>query len=332
MDDLDLIRSFRADTAPPTARATARAARAWRRPEARRPRWAGRAVIAACVAAAATVAALVIPGERESRLGAPEASAAGTLRLAAKSQKGGLSRPLRAGEFFYVRTKTAWSMGGDVHGGYTVIGPGIRESWVASDGERRIRTWPDGPMRFPGPRDRKRWEAAGRPPGVVRSDHHVSPPKNGPFYLGGEPMSYAELLGLPREARPLYRRLHQVAADCECGHSVDNETFVIIGDLMRENPIPVDLEAALLRAAALIPGIKLIGTERDVAGRLGVGVAVDYAGHRNVLIFDSNTHELLGENERLLERKNYVDGDPGELISGSAILESGVARSLTAVP
>jgi hypothetical protein len=332
MDELDLIRSFRADTAPPTALATARAERAWRRPQPRRPRWGARAAIAACLAAAATAAALVIPGERESRLGTPEASAAQTLRLAAESQNGGLARPLRPGEFFYVRTKTAWSIGGDSGGGYTVIGPGVRESWVAVDGERRFRTRPDGPVRFPGPRDKERWEAAGRPPGVVRSDHHVSPPKDGPFYLGVEEMSYAQLLDLPREAAPLYRRLHEAAVDCQCGHSVDNETFVIIGDLMRENPIPVDLEAALLRAAALIPGIKLIGPERDVAGRLGVGVAVDYAGHRNVLVFDSNTHELLGENERLLERKNYVDGDPGELISGSAVIDSGVVGSMSAVP
>ena len=203
---------------------------------------------------------------------------------------------------------------------------------MAVDGERRFRTRPDGPVQFPGPRDKARWEAAGRPPGVVRSDHHVNPPKNGPFYLGGEEMSYAQLLNLPRQAEPLYRRLRQEAVDCECGHSVDNETFVIIGDLMRENPIPVDLEAALLRAAALIPGIKLTGPERDVAGRLGVGVAVDYAGHRNVLVFDRNTLELLGENERLLERKNYVDGDPGELISGSAVIESGVVRSMSALP
>jgi hypothetical protein len=332
VDELDLIRSFRANTAPPSALATARAERAWRRPEPRRPRWCARVAIAACVAAAATVAALVIPGERESRLGAPKASAAETLRLAAKSQKGGLPRPLRPGEFFYVRTRTAWSMGGDVEGGYTVIQPGIRESWLAIDGTRRWRTWPVGSMQFPGPRDRERWEAAGSPPALVREVHRVGPPRKGPFYLAGQPMSYDELLSLPRAAGPLYSRLRQAAVDCECGHSVDNETFVIIGDLMRENPIPVDLEAALLRAAALIPGIKLVGTERDVAGRLGVGVAVDYAGHRNVLIFDRNTHELLGESERLLERNNYVDGDPGELISGSAVIESGVVRSITAVP
>ena len=332
MDELDLIRSFRASTAPPSQVAIARAERAWRRPEPRRPRWAVRVVIAASLAAGATAIALVAPGERQSRLGTPEASAAGTLRLAAKSQNGGLPRPLRPGEFFYVRTKTAWGMGGDVDGAYTVIQPAIRESWVAVDGARRWRTRPDGPIRFPGVRDRERWEAAGSPGTGGRSDYRVGPPRKGPFYLAAQQMTYAELLDLPRDAESLYQRLRAGAVECQCGHSVDHETFVIVGDLMRENPIPVDLEAALLRAAALIPGIKLIARERDVAGRVGVGVAVEYAGHRSVLIFDRETYELLGENERLLERKNYVDGDPGELISGSAVIESGVVDSMTALP
>ncbi|HMJ95712.1 MAG TPA: CU044_5270 family protein, partial [Thermoleophilaceae bacterium] len=223
MDELDLIRSFRADTAPPSALATARAERAWRRPEPRRPRWTGRVAIAACVAAAATAAALVIPGERDTRLGTPEASAAAaTLRLAAKSQQGGLARPLRPGEFFYVRTKTAWG----------IDHPGVRESWAAIDGTRR-------------------WRDRGE-------DHRVGPSKDGPFYIGNESMTYAELLDLPRGAEALHARLRQAAVDCECGHSVDHETFVIVGDLLRENPIPADLEAALLRSAALIPGITLI--------------------------------------------------------------------------
>jgi hypothetical protein len=332
MDELELIRSFRANRAPPSELARARAERAWRRPAARRPSWAPRLAVAASLAAAATAIALVAPGEEPGRLGATEASAAETLRLAAKSQTGGLDGPLRSGEFFYVRTKTAWGMGGDVEGGYTVIQPGIRESWLAIDGTRRWRTRPVGPMHFPGPRDRARWEAAGSPPALERSDYRVGPPRKGPFYLGGQPVTYAELLDLPRDAESLYRRLRAAAIECECGHSVDNETFVIVGDLMRENPIPVDLEAALLRAAALIPGIKLIEKERDVAGRPGVGVAVEYAGHRNVLVFDRDSYQLLGENERLLERKNYVDGDPGELIGGSAVIKSGVVASMTAVP
>jgi hypothetical protein len=287
VDELDLIRSFRANTAPPTALATARAERAWRRPEPRRPRWGARVAIAVCVAAAATAAALVIPGERESRLGAPEARAAETLRRAAESQKGGLTRPLRPGEFFYTRAKTTWN--GQ---------PADRESWVAIDGTRR---WLDE-----------------RQPGA---DFRVGP-REKPFRVGDDAMSYADLLALPRDAEALHARLRQAAVDCRCGHSVDNETFVIVGDLLRENPIPADLEAALLRSAALIPGIKLIENERDVADRPGVGVAVDYRGFRNTLIFNRDSYELLGENER----------HDGKLTGGSAILDSRVLDSMQRPP
>jgi hypothetical protein len=286
MDELDLIRSFRANTAPPSEMATARAERAWRRPAPRRPRWTVRVAIAASLAAAATVVALVLPGERGARLGTSDASAAAaTLRLAAESQAGGLSRPLRPGEFFYTRMKTTWGRGN----------PALRESWVAVDGTRR---WRDG-------------REGGR-------EHRVGPPREGPFYVGDEPMTYAELLGLPREAEALHARLRQAAVDCGCGHSVDNETFVIVGDLLRENPIPNDLEAALLRAAAFIPGIKLIERERDAAGRVGVGVAADHGGYRSVLIFNRDTYELLGENKHIR----------GELTGGSAVIDARVLDSM----
>jgi hypothetical protein len=287
VDELDLIRSFRATTSPPSELARARAQRAWLRREPRRPRWAARVAIAACLAAAATAIALVLPGERQGRLSAPEASAAETLRLAAQSQTGGLSRPLRPGEFFYTRTKTLFR--GD---------PAVRESWVALDGTRR---WLDE-----------------RQPGA---DFRVGP-RERVFHVGDDAVSYSELLALPRAAEPLHRRLRRAAVECECGHSVDHETFVITGDLMRENPIPADLEAALLRAAALIPGIKLIESEQDVAGREGVGVAVDYKGFRSVLVFDRHSYELLGENER----------HDGRLVFGSAVMETGVVDSITALP
>jgi hypothetical protein len=51
-------------------------------------------------------------------------------------------------------------------------------------------------------------------------------------------MSYADLLALPRDAEGLYGRLRAAAADCRCGHSVDSETFVIVGDMLRSDPCP----------------------------------------------------------------------------------------------
>jgi hypothetical protein len=317
MNELDLIRSFRRDMPPAGPAAVARAERAWQGRQ-RPPRWTPRLVLAGCLVAAATVAALVIPAERDGRLGAPEARAAQTLRAAAAAE-GGLTRPLRPGEYWYVRQRTAWAMSaGD---DYVVIHPEVREDWVAIDGSRRWRTRRDGEPRFPTPEDRERWEEAGGRLGPARTEHRVPAPKDPPFYVGDRALTYAQLLELPRDPEALYERLRSAAIECECGQSVEQETFVIVGDLLRGNPIPADLRAALLRAAAHVPGIEFVERERDLAGRTGVGVAFESEGQRSVLIFDRDTYELLGENEY-----------DGALIGGSADVESGVVASIEERP
>lgn len=315
MNELDLIRSFRSEMPEPSAAASARAERAWRRGEPRRPRWAPRAAVAAGLVAAATAAALIVPSKDDSQLGTQSASAAGTLRQAAAAQVGAPARPLRSGEYWYVRRRTQWPT--YVGDRYAIIQPQVREDWVGVDGARHWRIRQDGEPRFPGPRDRQRWEEAGRPVPTGPAEHRVRAPGRPPFYDGAKAVTYAQLLALPRDPEALYRRMHDAAVECECGNGVDEETFVIAGDLLRDNPIPADLRAAILRAAALIPGIELIQDVRDVAGRGGVGVAFDGTGGESVLVFDPKTYELLGENDGL---------------GGSADLESAIVESPDALP
>jgi hypothetical protein len=333
MDELDLIRSFRSDIPAPSAAAIGRAERAWRRGRPRR-RWAPRLVMAGALAAAALIAAIAIPGTDTGRLGPAEATAAGTLRRAADAQRGELPRPLRPGEFWYVRIRSDTLIGGDVPGGYTAVQPQVREDWVAPDGTRRSLIRPAGPLRFPGPRDRARWEADGRPPLAAggREDYRFKAPRRPPFSLGDARMSYADLLALPREADTLYARLRAAAVECECGHNVNSETFTIVEDTLVSTPIPDDLRAAFLRAAALIPGIELVARERDVTGRPAVAVAYDYAGHREALLFDRDSYTRLGDNHRLVRRVNEVDAAPGELLGGRAYVESGIVSSQFARP
>ena len=296
MNELDLIRSFRTDVPPPSGAATARAERAWRRaPQPRRPRWAPRAAIGGAVAAAAVAALLVLPGSDGGRLGPADARAAETLRRAAAVEAGAPARPLRPGEYWYIRRKTAWQVGGEVPG--RVVHE-VREDWVGVDGSRRWRTRRVGPSRGPS------------------SDHSVDATPRPPFHVGDEAVTYEQLLALPRDPAELYERLRRAAVECECGNSVDEETFVIVGDLLRDNPIPADLRASLLRSAALIPGIELVERVRDVAGRTGVGVT--YKGARTrTLVFDPATYELLAEK----------DG-----IGGAADVESAIVGSKTELP
>jgi hypothetical protein len=328
MNELDLIRSFRADVPPPSTAAVTGAGRAWRRErQPRRTGWTPRLAIAAAIAAAAIAAVVLLPRGDDGRLGAANAAAAQTLRRAAEVQSFGLPRPLRDGEFWYFRMRSDTLIGGD-ESRYTAIEPQVREEWVAADGTRRTVIRSAGPVRFPGPRDHARWEAAGSPPfesGV--QDYRFATPRKAPFSLGDAHMSYADLMELPRDAESLYARLHAAAVECDCGDSVDDETFVIVADTLHSTPLPDDLRAALLRAAALIPGIRLVADERDAAGRRGIAVAHDHARRREALVFDSHSYELLGETTRQLARDQFAGGTAGQLLGATAYMRSGIVAS-----
>jgi hypothetical protein len=311
MNELDLISAFRADVAGPSAAATTRAERAWRRPP--RTRWAPRAAAGLVAAAAIAIAALVVASGQDGRLGAASAEAAATLRHAAAHVRG-LPRELRPGEYWYVRSRTLWTT--SVEGrtsAYTAMGLQIREEWTAADGARRWTTRPVGPLRFPTPGDRERWVADGRPDLIEQPsvDHsHTG------FVMGAREYSYRQLLALPRDPQTLYSRLHSAAVECRCGNGVDDQTFAIAVELLRTNPLPTGLRAAILQATARIPGIEQ-HRERDITGRRGIAVAYHGSQGTQELIFAPGTYELLGDREGL---------------GGTADVAAGIVGSPTARP
>jgi hypothetical protein len=315
MDELDLINTFRSDIAGPSAAATARAERAWQRsPRARlRRRWAPRAAAGLLAAAAIAVTALVVSSAQDGRLGAASAEAAATLRHAAAHVRG-LPRELNPGEYWYVRSWTLSTTSVEGHAGaYTVMGREIREEWTAADGTRRWTTRPVGPIRFPTAQDRQRWEADGSPDLSERPSVDHSHPR---FTMGTRDYTYRQLLALPRDPQALYARLHSAAVACRCGNGVDDQTFVNAVELLRTNPLPTDLRAAILQATARIPGIDQ-HRERDIIGRPGLAVAYHGSQGTQVLIFDPATYELLGDRE-------------GE--GGTADVAAGMVGSPTARP
>jgi hypothetical protein len=310
MDELDLLRSFRADVPGASAGATARADRAWRRtPRRRDARWTPRLAFVAVAAAVVALTVLIVPsgGDRSAR-------AAETLRHAA-GQVRDLPRALKPGEYWYVRTRTLWttSVEGQGTGAYTATGVEIREQWTAADGSRRWTTRPVGPVTFPSARDRERWAHDGRPP--LATPASVDHNRDG-FAIGIRKYSYAQLLALPRDPRALYTRFRDAAVACRCGNGVDDQTFVVAIEFLRDAPVPADLRAAILRAMALIPGIDQ-RSERDITGRPGVGVAYHGSQGTQSLIFDPRTYQLLGDREGA---------------GGTADLESGIVDSPTARP
>jgi len=72
-------------------------------------------------------------------------------------------------------------------------------------------------------------------------------------------------------------------------------TFEIIGDLLRETGRVARLRPRSTRQQPQMPGVTLIGTVTDAAGRSGTAVASRAGGEQNELIFDPTTSVLLGE-------------------------------------
>jgi len=97
--------------------------------------------------------------------------------------------------------------------------------------------------------------------------------------------------------------------------------FTLIGDSLRERAATPAQRAALYQVAARLPGIELVGSTKDGAGRSGVAVALTAHGIHFTLIFDPDTAALLGEEQTALAGNTY--GFP----AGQRIVDSDTATS-----
>ncbi len=284
----------------------------------RQPGAATMAIGAIAVAIAVALLVLISSGP-----GVAPSAAAEALRRAATVAAGRPAQaPPHSGEYVYTKSKEAFLSihpGADYTPatGWSVLVRKIRKTWIGPDGSWRLREVRGRP-RFPSAADRAAWRAAGSPglgrPGV--SDH--SYPAGGTRYL--------DLSRLPTDPVALRRLIEERKVEgAPRGH---DQTFAIIGDLLRETYAPPRLRAALYEIASQLPGVKLLGRTRDAAGREGVGVAYPQNGVLHELIFDPKNAALLGEREVLVDPAVAELRSPaGTVIGYNAYLASRVVDS-----
>lgn len=304
MDDLQLLRDFRADLPParPTARAAARG-RLQRpsRAQAKRhlPR---RAVLAtATLAACAGVAVALVSGLDEGRVNPAPATAREALRKVATVAETASSPGVpRDDQYFYVASEgtnlAETYYGKTQHESFAYLSTKRREIWLSVDRAGALKQ-EQLDRRWVTPHDREQWIAAGRP--------RLEPDGGGPdhmeathgYYLGSERLTGDQLRAYDPTPQELFDHLRANVGDR--GNSPDGEVFVEIADALREAPQTPKLRATLYRALALVPGVQLLGAVRDRLGRDAVGVAYTEKanGIRQELLFDPQTAEILNERE-----------------------------------
>ncbi len=239
-------------------------------------------------------------------------------------------------EYYYSKaTGAAMSIGGaDTGSFYSLLVPSTTESWLGQDGSLRAISVRGTPQ-FLSARDRKRWEDAGADRYEWESpdnqDLRLGPGEN-VFPFGGSPgLTYQELIALPADPDELLERIDEAAR--AAGQEVNYERFVVIGDLFQMSLLPPDLQAAIYRTAARIPGVELIGEVEDPVGRRGVAVGFVHYGIRNEMIFDPDTGRLLAERDVLVERIPDTGAAPGTVIGYVALgLEGGIVKATTERP
>ena len=339
MDDIDLIRDFHSDFRGPDADETARVGGAVQRriaadrqrsaatPRRRLPR--RRWLYAAAAAAAIVAAAVIIPQlTSDSPLGGVQSAAADALNKVADVAAGQqATAPPAAGQFVYTKTRAVWEA--DTYGAgpnhdqnFAIMMPVTRESWIGPDGSGRLLETNGAPS-FRTPDDRSAWVAAGRP------DLRAGQTSNETYGKGG--LSYVDLSNLPTDTAQLRQLI--VDRKVEGGPAGDAETFTIIGDLLRETWASPALRAALYRIASELPGVQLVGTVQDQAGRSGTAVAYTSNGVSQELIFDPATSALMGEESVVADPAKVKPTAPaGTVLSWSVQLASGVVDSTSQAP
>lgn len=108
----------------------------------------------------------------------------------------------------------------------------------------------------------------------------------------GFPSTVAGWQALTTDPATLLQNVHKI----DGGNDTPAEEFVNVNDALREIPVPLASLQALYKAVALIPGVRLIGTQTDGAGQSGLGVEItDSVGYTSEMIFDQQTGRLLGD-------------------------------------
>jgi len=320
LDELPILTELGADFRAALQTADSRSTGRWQLRRGRR-RWS---MAVASAALAGVVAACVIAFQGGS---VTPALASAVLQRAADVAQRQLVPFPRDDQFYYLRSVSSywrpvsaqWTSRG------STTSPEVRlrveqQLWFSAGrtGLTRSRVLS---MHFASSAARRAWERDGRS-SFSTSPQRIATLGAGRYLFGDVELSRAQLLRVTTNPRALYRRLYAAGGSAR-------EVFVEIGDQLRNRPTPAPQRAALYRALALVPGIKLVGATTDSIGRHGEAVAFTDHGVEDELIFDPKTATML-EERTIATAHNPLRFTAGTIISSTTYIQRAVTDKIAA--
>ncbi|MFI6437393.1 CU044_5270 family protein [Streptomyces sp. NPDC050759] len=254
-----------------------------RRARAARRRFA---VIAVPLATAAAIVAAVLAGAVGSRTATTDADAVDLLHRIAEVAAAKKSVPVSDDQYIYVRSQGSMKFSDhDIRI--------LREArWTAVDGKRaglrRVTVLVGPPFR---PRDPFSSYSKGT------HDMRLSPDPN--------VTTFRELQALPTDPDALLEKIY--AGTKGEGQTEESAALEKIGDMLPDATLLPELDAALYRAAAKIPGVSVVADAKDYAGRSGIGLSFKERDGRTVWVFDKKSLDFLGSADEALLNVGVAD-------------------------
>ncbi|MEU1815033.1 CU044_5270 family protein [Streptomyces roseifaciens] len=280
----------------------------------------------------------MVPGDDAAR--APEAARA--VRLLDRIALAAAAAPqptVRADQFVYAESKVAYAAQSAAGGAVTMAPVHTRQVWLSADGSRpgllREEGRPDAPL---GAGDAPVYALDGPGatprPTTLRKGPSIGDPTH--QYVASLPTDPDALLKLIRDETRGGNQGQDRDRDRGRGRDRDRDSdpdqraFAAIGDLLAETWAPPKVSVALYKAAAKIPGVTVVDTARDAAGREGIAVARTAHGRQTQWVFDRSTYAFLGERTVLTEAGDA--GPAGTVVGSSAVLTKAAVDRVGEIP
>ncbi|WP_149826005.1 CU044_5270 family protein [Streptomyces tailanensis] len=174
--------------------------------------------------------------------------------------------------------------------------PYHRIDWVAVDGKRNglaRTTWPEGQYIPEGMPDGDIKEALEK----TTEDMTLSADPNG--------FNYRELQKMPTDPDKLYEKVW--AETSGQGPTHEEAALEYIDTMLDIAQLLPELDSALVRAAAKVPGVTVVQNAKDAVGREGIGLSFGQGEDRVVRVFDKQSLKYLGSDREALLEVGVVD-------------------------
>ncbi|MFD4523918.1 CU044_5270 family protein [Streptomyces sp. NPDC058470] len=130
--------------------------------------------------------------------------------------------------------------------------------------------------------------------------------KNEMTMIGAGYLTFRQLQALPTDPDALLKKLSGDAKNVESSR-VTEVVVENLGAILDDATLLPDLSAALYRATAKLPGVRVVDHVEDAAGRQGIGLTFDGTPKGYAWVFDSSSLVYLGTTDAALLEVGVAD-------------------------